>query len=85
MWQNRTRIVAQKPFHISKALHVDVRGVFIYFINVIVTTVTRTCHLVKLLVWTTRMPGVVLLKVPSNGVTVTELTYYDYIFLSFGC
>ena len=28
------------------------------FINVIVTTVTRTCHLVKLLVWTTRMPGV---------------------------
>ena len=26
-------------------------------------TVTRTCHLVKLLVWTTRMPGVR----PSKG------------------
>ena len=41
----------------------DIRGVFIYFINVIVTTVTRTCHLLKLLVWTTRMPGIR----PSKG------------------
>ena len=49
--------------YLFKALHVDVRRVFIYFINVIVTTVTCTCHLVKLLVWTTRMPGVR----PSKG------------------